>query len=283
MKKLIIIALVGLITNLAFADSVRVDVGYYTASSWWRGEDGRKFSQFGGAEDGAETVTTYQKFTVNKSLSKRSDLALFIEHTSSEADGFAAAATTDGESISGISAVGFSMSHMLNSALSVNYGVTSPGNNTLNNVAEFIGINDGQVRYHVGMDYTQSLGNTGKIDVGLAYIYRAGYYNGTTDAHEVPDMLNLNLAYYRYLSSKSFAFVGYNMQKSLGGIDIATTDWDDVKPNFAVVEENRGELYLGWGKFMSSDKSFDITYNQVVSGRNTDKGQSINFGFTKHW
>lgn len=281
MKKLIIIALVGLITNLAFADSVRVDAGYYTASSWWRGEDGRKFSQFPGAEDGAETVTTYQKFTVNKSLSKRSDLALFIEHTSSEADGFAAAATTDGESVSGISAVGFSMSHMLNSSWSVNYGVTSPGNNTLNNVAEFIGINDGQVRYHVGVDYTKSMGK-GKLDVGLAYIYRAGHFSNS-DSYEVPDMLNLNLSYYRYLNSKSFAFVGYNMQKSLGGIDIGSTDWTDIAPNFAVVEENRGELFLGWGKFISSDKSFDITYNQVVSGRNTDKGQSINFGFTKHW
>jgi hypothetical protein len=283
MRNTMLILMIGLLTQVALADSMRVDVGYYTASSWWKGEYGTHFSQMPGAvSDDAETATTYQKLTFDKTLSKRTNLTLFVEHTSSKIKDLAAAASTDGETISGISGVGFSLSHGLNSSWSVNYGVTSPGNNTLNNAAEFVGINDGQVRYHVGVDYTKSM-SKGRLDAGLSYIYRAGHYNGTTKAYEVPDMLNFSLAYYRYLNTKTFLFGGVNMIKSLGGIDVGTTDWADVKPNFAVVEENRDEVFLGWGKFMSKDKSIDITYNQVISGRNTDKGQSINVGFTKHW
>ena len=291
-----LIVLIGIMTQAAFAESLRLDIGYYKATSWWRADEGRSFEQFDDAESGANTVTVYQRLTYDTKLNKNLNVSMFIESAKFQANDFGAGGAQEGDSISGISAVGVNFTNSIwnkgASSVALNYGVTAPGDSSLNQY-KFISVNDGQTRYNLGADYSYSM-KKGKVDFGLSYIYRPGFVDskGTSDtfSNEIPDILEYSVDYYHFIGNGQFLYTGYNLSNSLSGIDIGPTD-DDWKASagggadlpFPATKQERGEVYIGWGSYYSASNSIDISYTQVITGRNTDKGESINIGWTKNW
>lgn len=287
----IIIAL--LITSNVYADTIRLDAGLYRASSWWAGDQAQDFRSFPNGEDDANTFTHYERLTYSTDISKKLNMSVFGEFTSTTLNNtdITGMLNEDGDSISGLSAIGFDFGYSLwqqgRSSIDLSFGVSAPGDSSLDE-SKFISINDGQTRYHLGVDYSVFVG-TGKFDLSANYIYRPGAFNtnasGGNFTYDIPDILEVGAAYYHFVK-KSYFHVGFTQSTALGGIDIGSFQWREHtgaggRPAFPATREERGEASIGYGLFYSDDISFDITYSKVLTGRNTDRGQGINFGVTK--
>ncbi len=282
--------IVLLVSSNVYADTIRLDVGVYSASSWWRGAELRDFSSFSDGRDDANTFTHYERLTYSTDISKKLNMSVFGEFTSTTMNDFSNTGLEDGDDITGLSAIGFDFGYSLwrkgRSSIDLTFGVTAPGDGSLDE-SRFISVNDGQTRYNFGLDYSIFL-SSGKLDLSGNYIYRPGAFNtdpaGDNQSFDIPDILEVGAAYYHFIK-RSFFHVGFTHSTSLGGIDIGpdSAKWrnNTGRAAFPATREERGEAYIGYGLFYSKEISFDITYTKVLTGRNTDRGQGLNFGLTK--
>lgn len=287
MRSFLILLLV--ISTQVGASSLRIDVGVYRATGLCC-DSSSKFDTMFDADGDAYLQSTYQKFTYDTSISKKTSMSTYITLTSIEMVGFDAFEANDGQSTTGISAVGTKFETQWwknkNSYLNLTYGFQAPGDN--NTPYSFLSIHDGVPRYSLGASY-----GIGWFGSYLNYVYRPGKVDkhnanatqgslGGTDVKtlDIPDLIEYGISY-MHLVRRNIFFGSLDAFQAQGGIGIGDTanGWSDTHRPFNATKESKTTFSVGWGYYFSSTRSVDLIFSTVVQGKNTDTGEAVQLGY----
>lgn len=255
--------------------SLRQDVWYMTAFSYWIGQELKAYDG-GAGRCQAWAGSTSGTFGVGHGW----QIDLRVAYQQNHLTAGNVFRHVPGDRLSGLSEVGFRLTREIGVTESGNelnafLGFRAPGNPDTS-ANDFLAINDGAVKADVGMDTTLPFG-VGALTASLRYTVRS---------EPSFDQVALDLLVPFYVSSRFQVGPSTTLVHTLGGVDINGLEFlaisDSLGGGIRLPFPRVKEQVVAAGAFaayaVTENLSVDLDFRSKLAGRNTDKGSSLALG-----